>query len=154
VLSRRQRPAERADHARRDRPRQPERVADGDDQLPDDKVVGLAELGRRRRVPARAQHREVGQRVRADHTERHRRAVPERRGAVVRLPDDVRVREQEAVSSEDDRRAEAVGGPAAGPGMRHAEARDLRRQPFSHPSDDLGVCIEWLHILITALHVK
>ena len=80
VLAHRQRPAEGAHHARGDRAGQPEGVADGDDELPDPQLVRLTELGGLRRRAGRADHRQVGQRVRAHHLERGRGAVGEGRG--------------------------------------------------------------------------
>jgi hypothetical protein len=64
--ARRQRVAERGDDARRDRAREPVRVPDRDDELPDSQPLDVPELGGRERVAAEAKYGEVGERVDSD----------------------------------------------------------------------------------------
>ena len=64
-----QRAPERADHAGGHRPREAVRVADRDHELADLEVVGVAELGGHEVAVLDAQHRQVGERVGADHRE-------------------------------------------------------------------------------------
>src|SRR6202050_1511033 len=114
----RQRPPDRAHHAGRHRASQAERAAHGHHELADDQVVRLAELGRRRRGPARPHHSEIGQRVGADHGERGTRAVGELRGPALATPHDVSVGQQAPIASEHDGRAEALPAPPPPPPPR------------------------------------
>ena len=59
------------------------RVADRHDELADAQRGGVAERGGRGRGLLRAEHGEVGERVRADHPERQLAAVGERRADAV-----------------------------------------------------------------------
>jgi hypothetical protein len=146
----RQGPAERADHAGRHRSGQPERVPHRDHQLADLELVGLAELSGFRGGAVRAQHREVGQRVGADHPERRRRAVGELRGAAGRLADHMGVGQQEPVAGEDHAGAEALAAAVASAlsPAGDAEARDLGREPFGHTGDDLRICIQRVAVVL------
>ena len=85
---------------------------------------------------AGAQHREVGERVRAGDVERHLAAVDERGHAAARRPaaaagDDVRGREQEAVRGQHDRAARRRPRPARRRGGARARAgwRPTARAP-------------------------
>ena len=60
---RRQRPVEAADDAGGDRAGQPHRAADGDHELADPKVLGIAELGGGEPVAAHPDEAEVGEAV-------------------------------------------------------------------------------------------
>ena len=133
----RQRPAERADDARGHRARQPERVADRDDELADDEPVGVAERHRRRQRPETgAQHGEVRQRVGADDgspstcapstkSARPRRACPTTCAFVMRIPSPVTTRR-----------------PAAAP---RPHRRDLAGELGRHRADRPRVGIQLVH---------
>ena len=99
------------------------RVADRDDELADAQRGGVAELGGRVRLAVGAQHREVGERVGADHARLDLAPVGERRANARPAPpalDHVGGGEHEAVGRDHD-----AGAAAA---ARDAQVGDRRRE--------------------------
>ena len=88
-----------------------ERVADGDDGLADDGLVGVAEVGRRQIAVIDLDDSEVRQRIGADELARQAAAVGERDDELVCTVDDVVVRHDVALATvvlEDDAGADAL----------------------------------------------
>ncbi len=140
-----QRPAERADHAGGHRPGQAQRAADRDHQLTNNEPVGVTQGGSRWRSAPGPDHREIRQRIDANHVERLLRAVREPDGPARRTADHVRVREQEAIVGEHH------AGPAAlayraGPADRgpHPDARHVPGHLRGDGADDAGVRVQRL----------
>ena len=116
---------------------EPERVAEGDDELPDPKLGCVAERHRRRHRSAGAQHREVGEHVASDDVDRDGGAVAERRLRRTRPGHHVRAREQHAVVGDD---ARAPGATTAR--RSHRKARDARQHGACDSRHDSRVRVE------------
>jgi hypothetical protein len=122
--------AEPGDDARRDAAGQAERVADRDDELPDDEARRVPERHRGRQGCAGAQHGEVRQRVPPDDVGHHLGPVGERGGRPGRPRDDVRRREQHV-------RADDARAPRARAARRRdRQARDRGQHRARHARDD------------------
>ena len=131
--------AERAHHAGGHTPGQSQWVADGNDQVPDLQVIGVAELRRIRDLPVGPQYGEIGQPVDPDHPGLCRRTVREVRSRLLALTDHMGVRQQVPVPGEHNRRPRRVAAPAVDP-----QARDPRDQVFGHTRDHSGVGIQYV----------
>ena len=121
------------------------RVADRDDELSDAQALRVTELGGDEIPAVDAQHREVGERIGADHLELELAAVDERRAtAALGARDHVRRGEREAVRGDHDAAATAVEDAAAANPSRHPEVRDRRRKPFRNGRDCARIRVESL----------
>src|SRR5690606_28160034 len=97
---------------------------------------GVAEFGGHGQVAVHAEDGQIGQRIRADHLERRLGTVGERRFAVPRTTDDVRVGDQVVV-------VEHHGRPAA---AQQLHAGDLRGEPTRHGGDHAGVGVQGVFV--------
>ena len=114
TVTRGHRPAEGRDDAGGHGPGEAERVADGDDQLPDPQPGGVTERRRDRRA-VDADDGQVGQRIATDDPELALRAIDEGGAALVGAGDDVGRGDEVAVGGEGDRRPGPAAAPAAHP---------------------------------------
>ena len=140
AIARPERPAERADDARRDRTAEAERVADGDHELADLEPAGVAEPSGRR-VTFGADDGEIRERVTADDPERLLRSVDEGGAPAIDARHDVCRGDEVAVGREGDRRAGPGRGPAV-PLAGDSEARDRRDQRLGDGRDRRRVRVE------------
>ena len=124
-VARRHRPAERRDHARRHRAREPERVPDRDDELADLQARCVAERRRTELALGRADHGEIAERIAPDDLDRHARA-PSTNTAVARSAPATTCADvsEHAVRRERDRRAGATARPAAPSRVTRSDATD------------------------------
>src|SRR5829696_10265529 len=135
-----------AHHPRRDAPLEPQRIADGDDELPDDEVPGLPECGRRGLLLGReAHHREVARRVVAEDLGRYRRPARERNLDAARAapaaPGPPQAPHDVGVGDGGRRpvvRPEHYPAPAA-PAVRKPDRDDSRFQLLGHLPDRPGI---------------
>jgi hypothetical protein len=102
------------------------RVADGDDELADLEVAGVAQLGAHEVLGVGAQDGDVGQRVGAHDGEAHLAPVHERGAAAARSLHDVRGGDEEAVRGDDDGAAAAHRRAPAAQAARDAQVGDAR----------------------------
>ena len=133
------RPAERADHARRDRTTEAERVADRDHELADLEPAGVAETSGRR-VAFGADNGEVREGVTADDAERLLRSVDEGGIPAIDARNDVCRGDEVAVGCEGDCRPDRPR-TSRFPGGR-LEARDRRDQRLGDGRDRRRVRVE------------
>ena len=127
------------DHARRHRPGEPVRVADGDHELPHPEVVCVTELDVAQVAHPDAHDGKVGERVPSYEVELGLAPVGEGGGAAVRSRHHVRGGQQVAVRGEDDGAACALS-----PGSSDAQGRDRRDDALGHGDHDGRVGIECL----------
>src|SRR5262249_44191537 len=121
-----------ADDPRGDGVVEPERVADGDHPVTDLERVGVAELRDRERVLAvDLQHGEIGLRIAPEDLGRQLAAVAERHGDLLRVLDDVVVRQHDTVLPDDEAGPHGARGltAAASRPARHAEAAEGTVRP-------------------------
>ena len=145
--ARRQRAAERGNDAGGHRPGEAQRVADRDDQLARPAARRRRRARRRPgRPPAVADHREVGERVRADHLGVEaapvRKRGPDARAGAVH---DVRRGEQVAVGGDHDAGAAALRAAAPGAAF-DPEVRDRGPEALGHGRHGARVGVERLGV--------
>ena len=131
-----QRSAQGADDAGRHRGLEPQRTADGDDQLADAQLRRIAERGVGQLAAVGLDDGQVGPRIVADHPAGQLGAVAEPHPHSALAADDVVVGEQEAVGREQH------AGTAAGPPRFAAEVDDRRPQRVGHLDDGVGKGVE------------
>ena len=139
-IARRQRAAERADHAGRDGAREAERVPDRDHELTDAQPRRVAERRRSRAAAGRPDHGEIRQRVASDDLELELGAVDERGGPTFRAGNDVGRRHEVADRLDGHRGSGTTARPAADL-AGHAQAGDRRDEPLGRRrhGDRVGV---------------
>ena len=123
-----------------DRAREAERVADRDHKLADGERVRVTEFGGIRRLPSRADHGQIGQRIGADNGALDTGTIGEFGCSRPRAPDDVRVGQQEPVRRENDSGPQAL--PARDATARYPQARDPGRELRCYAGNDLRIRVK------------
>jgi len=138
----RQRTSEGRDDACGDAACEPERVAQGYDELPDAQLGRVAEQDRRWHVAPSPQDGEVGKRITADHVHADRGPIGESRLSRISALDHVRAGQQEAVRGQHTCAAGTVSSPRP-----HMEACHAGKHALGHTYDGGRVRVQRFEII-------